>query len=254
MIDTHTHPYLEQFKDGGVEVVNRALENGVTHLILPNVDLSTLAPMMELHEKFPDFTSVAMGLHPTEVGDGWENIVDRMEALLESGDFVAVGEVGIDLYWEKERKEDQIRAFRRQLEIAERLRLPVIIHNREATAETVGVIRDVKPTVPLVFHSFSGGPEVVKSIREVCDPMFGINGVVTFRNAEELRLALPEIGLDRILLETDAPYLAPVPFRGRRNEPSYVVYTRDKIAEVLGISPEEVEKATDDNAKKTFFR
>lgn len=252
MIDTHTHPYLEQFKDGGVEVINRALDSGVTHLILPNVDLSTITPMSELHAKFPDCTSMAMGLHPTEVGDDWEKIVEEMEVLLEKGGFVAVGEVGIDLYWEKERRDDQIKAFRRQLEIAERLRLPVIIHNREANEETVEVIRQVKPTVPLIFHSFSGGPEVVRYIREVCDPMFGINGVVTFKNAEELRQALPEIGIDRILLETDAPYLAPVPFRGRRNEPAYVAYTRDKIAEVLGISPEEVENVTDKNAKMTF--
>lgn len=252
MIDTHTHPYLEQFKDGGIEVVNKAIASGVTHLILPNVDLSTIAPMMQLHSLYPGCTSMAMGLHPTEVGDGWQKIVDEMEAMLENGGFVAVGEVGIDLYWEQDRRDDQIEAFRRQLEIAERLRLPVIIHNRDATSETITVIREVKPTVRLIFHSFSGGPEVVKSIREVCDPMFGINGVVTFKNAQELRDALPVIGLDRLLLETDAPYLAPVPFRGRRNEPSYVAYTRDKIAEVLGLSSEEVERATDNNAKMTF--
>ena len=207
---------------------------------------------MALHHRFPDHTSVAMGLHPTEVGDDWETVVDDMERLLDDGGFVAVGEVGIDLYWEKDRKAEQMQAFARQLRIASRLNLPVIIHCREALEETLQVISEVHPDVPLIFHSFTGSPDDVRRIREVCDPMFGINGVVTFKNAKEIREALPLIGLDHILLETDAPYLAPVPFRGRRNEPAYVTHTCAKIAEVIGVSPEEVEKATDMNAKKLF--
>ena len=252
MIDTHTHPYLSQFEEGGADAVTRAIDNGVAHMVLPNVDASTIEPMMALHHRFPDHTSVAMGLHPTEVGDDWETVVDDMERLLDDGGFVAVGEVGIDLYWEKDRKAEQMQAFARQLRIASRLNLPVIIHCREALEETLQVISEVQPDVPLIFHSFTGSPDDVRRIREVCHPMFGITGVVTFKNAKEIREALPMIGLDHILLETDAPYLAPVPFRGRRNEPAYVTHTCAKIAEVIGVSPEEVEKATDMNAKKLF--
>lgn len=252
MIDTHSHPYLEQFKDGGAEVVKRAVDAGITHIVLPNVDGSTIAPMTELHTRFPDCTSMAMGLHPTEVEEGWASIIDQMEVLLDKGGFVAVGEVGMDLYWDKTYKKEQMEAFGRQMQIAERLGLPVIIHCREALEETIAVIAEVRPTVPLIFHSFTGSPEDVEKIREVCDPMFGINGVVTFKNAVSIREALPIIGLDHILLETDAPYLAPVPYRGRRNEPAYVVNTCKKVAEVLEMSAEDVEAATDRNAKLIF--
>lgn len=252
MIDTHTHPYLSQFEDGGAEAVQNAIDNGVTHMVLPNVDASTVEPMMALHHRFPTATSVAMGLHPTEVGPDWERVVDEMELLLDKGGFVAVGEIGIDLYWEKEHRIEQIQAFARQLRIASRLGLPVIIHCREALDETLQVISEVRPDVPLIFHSFTGSPDDVRRIREVCDPFFGINGVVTFKNAKEIREALPLIGLDRIVVETDAPYLAPVPFRGRRNEPAYVVHTCAKIAEVLGLTPQQVEASTDINAKRIF--
>lgn len=252
MIDTHTHPYLSQFEDGGREAVERAIDNGVSHMVLPNVDASTVAPMKELHASFPAHTSMAMGLHPTEVGHDWEKVVDGMEKLLEEEKYVAVGEVGMDLYWEKEHKDEQMQAFARQLRIASRLGLPVIIHCREALDETLQVISEVKPSVPLIFHSFTGSPDDVRRIRRVCDPFFGINGVVTFKNATEIREALPVIGLDRLLLETDAPYLAPVPHRGKRNEPAYVAHTCAKIAEVLGMTAEAVEETTDANAKKLF--
>ncbi|MDE6424081.1 MAG: TatD family hydrolase [Muribaculaceae bacterium] len=252
MIDTHTHPYLSQFEDGGAEAVQNAIDNGVTHMVLPNVDASTVEPMMALHRRFPAATSVAMGLHPTEVGPDWERVVDEMELLLDKGGFVAVGEIGIDLYWEKEHRIEQMQAFARQLRIASRLGLPVIIHCREALDETLQVISEVRPDVPLIFHSFTGSPDDVRRIREVCDPFFGINGVVTFKNAKEIREALPLIGLDKIVVETDAPYLAPVPFRGRRNEPAYVVHTCAKIAEVLGLTPQQVEASTDINAKRIF--
>lgn len=252
MIDTHTHPYLEEFSDGGADAVRRALAAGVSHMVLPNVDEGSIAPMMALHEKFPGHTSVALGLHPTELGENWEKTVDSMEARLSEGGFVAVGEVGIDLYWDKSRREDQIKAFKRQLRIADSLRLPVIIHCRDGLDETISAIDDIRPSVRLIFHSFTGSPDDVRKIREVCDPMFGINGVVTFKNANPLREALQEIGTDRLLLETDAPYLAPVPFRGKRNEPAYIMSTLHKVAETLGTSPASIETATDNNAKETF--
>lgn len=252
MIDTHTHIYMDEFPDGGGDALQRAIAAGVSHLVFPNVDAVSIDPMMDLHRRFPQSTSVAMGLHPTELGDDWESVVDDMEKLLEKGGFVAVGEVGMDLYWDTTRRDEQMRAFARQLRIADRLCLPVIIHCREALDEALSVISKVKPSVRLVFHSFTGSTEDVRKIRRVCDPMFGINGVVTFKNAQTLRDALPEIGLDRILLETDSPYLAPVPYRGKRNESSYLPAICAKIAETLNIAPEDVEKATTENAVMTF--
>lgn len=253
MIDTHTHPYLPEFEDGGDSAVENALRAGVTHIVLPNVDASSVEPMMRLHARYPEQTSVAIGLHPTEVDEGWEEVVDSFERLLDrSHDFKAIGEVGIDLYWDTSRRDNQIDAFARQLQIAVKHRLPVIIHNRDGLAETLSAIRQVRPDVPLVFHSFTGSSEDVAAIRQVCDPYFGINGVVTFKNAGQLRESLPVIGLDRILLETDAPYLAPVPFRGKRNEPANIPLICKKVAETLGVSSDEVADATTFNAKKIF--
>lgn len=252
MTDTHTHPYLEEFEDGGEEAVNRAIHSGVGHMVFPNVNAATIEPMMALHRRFPENTSVAMGLHPTEVDEHWEQVVDSMESLLSEGQYAAVGEVGLDLYWDASRRDDQIAAFARQLDMAQKIGLPVIIHCREALDETLEVIEKVKPTVPLIFHSFTGSEDDVRKIRKVCDPMFGINGVVTFKNAAQLRDALSEIGIGRILLETDAPYLAPVPHRGRRNEPAYLTDICRKVAETLEMGEDEVEKITDQNAKLIF--
>lgn len=250
MIDTHSHIY--EFSDGGADAMARALAAGVSHVVLPNVDAATIAPMRALHKLFPENTSMALGLHPTDLGDNWRQTVADMENQLEEGGFVAIGEVGVDLYWDKTRLQDQLEAFATQMRIADRFGLPVIIHCREALNETLSAIRDVKPKVPLVFHSFTGGPDDVRKIRELCDPMFGINGVVTFKNAQPLREALPEITLDRILLETDSPYLAPVPHRGQRNESSYLPLIGAKIAETLGVSIDEVERKTTENASAVF--
>lgn len=252
MIDTHSHPYLDDFENGGIDAVDRAVAAGVSLIILPNVDASSVEPMRQLHQSRPESTAMALGLHPTEVNEDWSRIVDEMEAQLNESGYIAVGEIGMDLYWDKSHRKEQMEAFERQLRIAERLRLPVIIHCREALEETLEVISGVSPTVPLIFHSFTGSPADVRRIREVCDPMFGINGVVTFKNARELRDALSEIGLDHLLLETDAPYLAPVPFRGKRNESAYIFKTLDGVAATLGLTAEEVEAATDRNARAVF--
>lgn len=252
MIDTHTHIYMEEFSDGGADALKRALSVGVTHMVLPNVDASTIPMVRSLHGRFPADTSMALGLHPTEVGDDWREIVEDMERQLSEGGFAAVGEVGVDLYWDKSRREQQLEAFAEQLRVAGRLGLPVIIHCREALDDTLAVIDEVKPGVTLIFHSFTGSADDVRKIRGVCDPMFGINGVVTFKNAQPLRDALPEIGLDRILLETDSPYLAPVPHRGKRNESSYLPAICAKVADTLGVTCAEVERVTTRNAEEVF--
>ena len=253
MIDTHTHIYLkENFGDEIPDIIRRAREEGVKHFILPNIDDKSIPELKSLHEKYPDLTSMAIGLHPTEVTGDPAFFTDILKKELSSGNYVAVGEVGMDLYWDKTYREMQLKAFEMQLRIAEEFSKPVIIHCREALQETLEVIKKVSPTIPLIFHSFTGSPEEVKKIRNICNPYFGINGVVTYKNAQSLRDALSEISLSRILLETDAPYLSPVPHRGKRNEPSYLAHIRDKIAETLHKSIEEVEETTDKTASEVF--
>lgn len=252
MIDTHTHLYFPDYKDESPDVIERGLASGVSHFILPNVNEESLLEVKKLHAKYPDATYMAIGLHPTDINDDNEEFLEEIDLELSKGGFVAIGETGIDLHWETNNLNQQKVVFRKQLELAEKYRLPVIIHSRDAREETLEVLREVKLTVPLVFHSFTGTPEDVKRIREEFDPWFGINGVVTYKNAPELREALKEIGLDRIVLETDAPFLTPVPHRGERNESAYLVHVRDKIAEVLEKDPKEIETITDVNARKIF--
>ena len=252
MTDTHTHLYYTAYGEGYEEAIERAVASGVSRMILPGIDLPSIEAMNECHRKYPDATLLALGLHPTDVKENWGEIINEMEAHLNSGKYVAVGEVGIDLHWDPSTLPLQKEAFARQLKIADRLGLPVIIHSRDALEETLEVILRVNPAVPLIFHSFTGSFVDVKRIREVCDAYFGINGVVTYKSAGNLREALPEIGLSRILLETDSPYLSPVPHRGEKNESAYLINIRDKVAEVLGVRHSVVEVETDNNARKLF--
>ena len=253
MIDTHTHIYFkEDYKEEISDVVDRMLKEGVSHVILPNVNMESLDEVKEFHYSFPEISTMAIGLHPTEVKDDWRDVLANFKEELRQGDYKAIGETGIDLHWETENLQQQKEAFEHQLSMAEQSGLPVIIHSRDALEETLDSISKMSPSVPLIFHSFTGGKEAVKRIREICDPFFGINGVVTYKNAPELREALKEISTERILLETDAPYLTPVPFRGRRNETSFIGFVRDKIGETLLIHPSEIEEITDRNARQLF--
>lgn len=254
MIDTHTHLYLrDEFGDDAECAVVRALNHDVKHLVFPNVDLSTLQPMLELHSKFKNETSVAIGLHPTEINNEWRRILDKIIDFANDINFVAIGEVGIDLYWDKTYREQQISALDYQLHLAEELSLPVIIHCREGLNEVLMVFENYNGVLPrCVFHSFTGDKDDVKRIKSIGDFYFGINGVVTFKNATELRHALPDIGLERILLETDSPYLAPVPYRGKRNESAYLPLIVAKISETLCVSMDEVKHITTLSARDFF--
>ncbi len=255
LIDTHTHLYLPEFcgedPAGGSSAVRRAINAGVGHLIFPNVDLSTIAPMQALAREFPGRISCANGLHPTEVNASWRDVLQQ---ILDAEDtalpVVAIGEVGIDLYWDKTFREEQMQAFSRQCRIAVERRLPLIIHCREGLDEVLEVLSDF-PRLPAVFHSFGGTHEDVRRIRRLGDYYFGINGIVTFKNSR-LREVLPEIGLDRILLETDSPYLAPVPFRGKRNESAYLPHICAHIAQSMEVTPEAVAAATTAGAARLF--
>ncbi len=248
LVDSHTHLYLPEFDcDGGGEaVVKRAIEAGIGRMMFPNVDLSTIEPMKRLHDLFPDRTDMAIGLHPTEVNNDWRNNLRIIESESRTDSYSAIGEIGIDLYWDKTFRNEQIEVFRRQCILANELNLPVIIHSREGLEEVLGVFKELDKIPVSVFHSFGGSVEDVERIREFGDFYFGINGIVTFKNST-LSEVLPVIGIDRILLETDSPYLSPVPKRGKRNESAYLNYTAAYIANIFNMSVEQIGKITTEN-------
>ncbi|MDE6342193.1 MAG: TatD family hydrolase, partial [Muribaculaceae bacterium] len=244
--------------DGCGLAVDRGVAAGVVMMVLPCVDIESASEIAALHRARPDRVRTAAGLHPTETGEDWRAELEGICSILDQTNPVAIGETGIDLYWDDSNIDLQKEAFIAQLRLGAERELPVIIHSRDGLEVCLECIRKAgeaaggKPLSTLIFHSFTGSPADVRRIREVCDPYFGINGVVTFKNSKELPAAVKEIGLDRLLLETDSPYLAPVPKRGRRNESSYLPLINDKIAEILSISPREAEEATDRNAKQVF--
>ena len=253
LIDTHTHLYLEEFQPNPQDVVTRAIEAGVEQMIFPNVDLSTIAPMQNLHNLFPENTFMAMGLHPTEIKDSWVEDLAKVKTEFNQSqnEYIAVGEIGIDLYWDKTYCDEQMQALEQQFNWAIESNTPVIIHCREGLDEILEVLDGLSTKPQGVFHSFGGTNEDVDRIRKYGDFYFGINGIVTFKNSK-LRDTLPTIGIDRILLETDAPYLAPVPHRGKRNESAYLIHTAAHIAQHLSLTAEDVAINTTNNAKKLF--
>ncbi len=253
LTDTHTHLYDPDFAGGGAEAVRRAIEAGVGHMIFPNVDLASIEPLKRLAAEFPDNISKAMGLHPTEVrpeslaGD----LAEIRRELADASEYVAVGEIGIDLYWSKEHASAQSEAFDTQCGFAEELGLPVIIHCREALPQVLEVLK-AHPAARPVFHSFGGSVDDVRAIRRLFpEAFFGINGIVTFKNSG-LRAVLPEIGIEKIVLETDSPYLAPVPRRGRRNESAYLPYIAATVGDALELTPSQTAEATTENAARIF--
>lgn len=253
LIDTHTHLYLPEFGETPEKVVDAAVETGVRAMILPNIDESTVGDLKRLNRLRPQETFMAMGLHPTEVKDvpaaGQCRFVE--EELAGTPGYVAVGEVGVDLYWDSTLEQRQMEVFECQAKLALQYGLPMIIHCRNALPQTLEVLQGL-PTVPdAVFHSFGGTVDDVESIRRVGDFYFGINGIVTFKNSG-LRTVLPAIGKDRLLLETDAPYLAPVPMRGRRNESAFLIHTAAYVAQALDMSNDDLPDATTASAKRLF--
>lgn len=253
LIDTHTHLYLDEFLPTPEDAVKRAIEAGVETLIFPNVDVYTIEPMKALQNVFPDNVYMAMGLHPTEVKEGWRDDLAKIKAELDScNKYIAIGEVGIDMYWDKTFRKEQCEVLAIQMQWAYDRNLPVILHCREGLDEILSVMDVMSPNLPqCVFHSFGGTVDDVEKIRKRGDFYFGINGVVTFKNSK-LKETLPTIGLDRILLETDAPYLAPVPHRGKRNESAYIIHTAGYVADVLGVKVEDVACETTINAQRLF--
>ena len=251
LIDTHTHIYDHQFSLDRKETVQRALEAGVGIMLLPNVDASTIAPMLALHEQYPDCTRVMMGLQPEEVKEDYKTVLATMEKELEKDMYVGVGEVGLDFYWDSTFEKEQLNAFETQLDWAKQLGLPLSIHCRNAFDKMVKILEHKQDGgLRGIMHCFTGTEEEAKAYLELGFHL-GLGGVTTYKNCG-VKDYLPNLPLDRIVLETDAPYLAPVPCRGKRNEPAFLVHTAQRIADILQLPVEELAAVTTANAQSLF--
>lgn len=252
MIDSHSHIYCRDFNDDRDQAIARAKEAGVKHIILPNENLVSVQYVVAARDAYPGYISIALGLHPEDVKDDYEQQLAAMRPLLDEHQPVAVGEIGIDLYWDATWREQQMEALDTQLHWCKELDIPFIIHCRNALDEILSVMDNFgEPLPPGVFHSFTGTPEEVEKVRKRGDFYFGVNGIITFKKST-VKDILPVVGIDRLLLETDSPYLAPVPHRGKRNESAYIPHICNFIAGCMGISPEDVSRATDRNTIKLF--
>lgn len=252
LIDTHNHLYLEEFDPEQSQLIDIAKESGIDTLLLPNVDLDTIDRMHDLCDRYPDFTYPMMGLHPTSVDYNYVPILKKIESCLSHRKYCGVGEIGIDLYWDKTYLKEQKAVFEEQLLWSIEMGLPVAIHTRDAFAEVFDSIYKVgADKLSGVFHSFTGTEEELLEIKKLVHFRIGINGVVTFKNSK-LPEVIKQTDIYNIVLETDAPYLAPVPYRGRRNEPVYIWNTAEKIAEIYGLTLSEVVKTTRKNALELF--
>lgn len=251
-VDTHAHLYDEAFDNDFEQTIARIKESGVVKCIFPAIDSTSYSRQTLAAGKCVGFVSQAMGLHPTSVAENWRDELDFALNRIEEGGYVAVGEIGIDGYWSKDFIQEQKEVFRVQLELAYAKGLPVIIHAREATEEIFQVLDSLGKQIPSgVFHAFSGSYQTYERICRYGDFMVGIGGVVTYKNAGVAR-SVERIPLERIVLETDSPYLTPVPFRGKRNESSYLVHIAQKIAQIKGCTLEEVASRTTENAFTLF--
>jgi len=250
-IDTHTHLYDEAF--GGEEdaAVERAVAAGVGKLVFPDISEPSRQRMFELADRHPGVVFPCLGLHPTDLTVNWEAEIEQMLAY-RGRRVYAIGEIGMDLYWSKELVREQADAFRRQLDLAHEMDLPVIIHSREATGQILDILKEKKALgLRGVFHAYSGSIETYREIQRLGDWYIGIGGVLTFKKAS-LTETVKDIPLERILLETDSPYLTPVPHRGERNESAYVPFIAARLAEIKGVSTEEVGEITTNNAETLF--
>jgi TatD DNase family protein len=252
MIDTHSHIYSEEFDSDSAEVILRAKAIGVTHIILPNVDSESLPRMLALEKAYPDYCYAAIGVHPTSIKADFQTELDLVKSELDRRPFIAIGEIGVDLYWDKTFLTEQVHAFQTQLQWAIDYQLPVIIHVRDSFAETMQALAPFKDKgLKGVFHSFTGTLEEAEEIIFFGGFKLGINGIVTFKNSG-LAAVLSHLDIRHLLLETDAPYLTPAPHRGKRNESTYTAIVAAKLAEIYSMSVEEVDRITTENAREIF--
>ena len=253
LIDTHSHLYENDFDEDRIDVINRLKKNNVIKVLLPNIDEESLPKMLDLEASDPNIFHSMVGLHPTSVNEKYLEALETLRESAKNHQFCGVGEIGLDFYWDKTFAAEQVVALKEQIGWAIEWNLPIALHVRKAMPETIETLKCFKKEcLRGVFHSFSGSIESAREIARLGDFYYGINGVVTFKNAG-IAEVVKELPLNRIVLETDCPYLTPVPFRGKRNESGYVLHVAEKIAEVKGLSLEEVSEQTTQNAK-TLFR
>lgn len=252
MIDTHTHLYSSQFDEDRDEAIQRALDAGVQQLLLPNVDHRSINGMLALEVKYPGVCFPMMGLHPCSVNEDWEAALSELKKWIDQRPFIAIGEIGIDLYWDKTFQTQQEQAFITQINWAKERNLPIVIHARDSFPEIYSVL-DAHNDERLrgVFHCFSGTEADVQKILNYGGFSFGIGGVITYKKSN-LPDAVKHIPLNKLVLETDSPYLAPSPFRGKRNESAYITHVASKISDIFEMSEQEIDRITTENARNLF--
>ncbi|MFT6946471.1 MAG: TatD DNase family protein [Vicingaceae bacterium] len=252
LIDTHTHLYSEKFNEDREERIQDAIDAGVKQFFMPNIDATSIEGMNSLVQRFPKNCFAMMGLHPCSVNENVEQELQLVEQELKTNKYIAVGEIGMDLYWDKSFQVEQEMAFRKQIEWAKELNLPIDIHCREAFDEILTIMDDLNDDgMKGVFHCFTGSLEQAQHILNYGDFKLGIGGVVTFKNSG-LDKVIKKLKLEDLVLETDAPYLAPAPFRGKRNESAYLVNVADKVSDIFEVSVAEVAAQTTKNALQIF--
>lgn len=267
IVDTHTHLDGEEFDEDRSEVILRAKEAGVGMVFLPAIDVKTSEAVLKLSHEYPGYAYPMIGLHPEEVKADWKEQLKKIEAILDEhltavdglngikykSDYIAIGEIGLDFYWSREFEKEQLEAFEKQVEWSCETGLPLMIHCRKAQNEMLHILRKWKDKLPGgVFHCFTGNQQEAKELLEYDNFVLGIGGVSTFKSShlrEDLPAAVP---LERIVLETDSPYMAPVPYRGKRNESAFVVQVMKTLATAYGVSEEEVAKVTNQNVERVF--
>lgn len=267
IVDTHTHLDGEEFDEDRSEVILRAKEAGVGMVFLPAIDVKTSEAVLKLSHEYPGYAYPMIGLHPEEVKADWKEQLKKIEAILDEhltavdglngikykSDYIAIGEIGLDFYWSREFEKEQLEAFEKQVEWSCETGLPLMIHCRKAQNEMLHILRKWKNKLPGgVFHCFTGNQQEAKELLEYDNFVLGIGGVSTFKSShlrEDLPAAVP---LERIVLETDSPYMAPVPYRGKRNESAFVVQVMKTLATAYGVSEEEVAKVTNQNVERVF--
>ncbi|MBT3417255.1 MAG: TatD family hydrolase [Flavobacteriales bacterium] len=252
-IDTHTHLFLKQFKDDIDDVIDIAIRSGITKMFLPNINSETTDSMLQLCEKYPGNCFSMMGLHPCDVKkETMEKELLHVEEMLEKEKFIAVGEIGLDLYWDKTTLEIQKMAFEFQIKLAKKHKLPIVIHVRDSFLEAIEIVEKLNDeNLSGVFHCFTGNVDDSKRITDLGNFYLGIGGVLTFKNSG-VDKTIEKIDMKHLILETDSPYLAPTPYRGKRNESKYIVNIAEKLSEIKGLEIEEVAKITTENALNLF--
>jgi len=253
MIDTHTHLYLDQFDDDRTEVVEKAIQNGIDKLLLPNIDLESITGMNALVKQYPNNCFAMMGLHPCSVNADYKSVLTQMKTVLDTNsNYIAIGEIGMDLYWDKTYINEQADALKIQIEWAKEMKLPIVIHVRDAFDEIFEVIDALNDDdLTGVFHCFTGNLDQANHILNYGGFKLGLGGVLTFKNSG-LDKIVSQIDMQHLVLETDSPYLAPTPHRGKRNESSYVNLVAQKLADIKNLSIQKIDEITTQNANAVF--